>query len=174
MSFWPLFALKKTDKQSGGRGGKARARQLSTLPPSFAISFFFWMAEAQKAVVRFAQPSVPVQNGTPPSVLSDRNRPQMKSKPPSPFFESLILNSPYKRPSRHWELNEKGRPTNRILSGRRGGAFVAPVPKSRRRKQSQDEMIYEEIVDGDQQYQKLAHIVSIRASSGICPKPNGG
>lgn len=107
--------------------GKRAQDNFLTLPPSFAISFFFRMTEAQKAVVCSTQPSVLVQNGTPPSVLSNRSE----------------------------------------------VAFVAPVPKPRRRKQSQDEMIYEEIVDGDQQYQKLAHIVSSRASSGICPKPNG-
>lgn len=29
----------------------------------------------------------------------------------NPFFDHPILNSPYERPSRHWELDEFGQPT---------------------------------------------------------------
>ena len=84
----------------------------------------------------------------------------MKSNPPSSFFEQPILNSPYKCPSRRWELDDNRQPTGRILPGRREVAFVTPVPQPRRRGPSQDEMIYEEIGDGGQKYQKLAHIIN--------------
>ena len=36
------------------------------------------------------------------------------------FFDRPILNSPYEYPSRHWELDESGQPTSRILDRRRG------------------------------------------------------
>ena len=35
------------------------------------------------------------------------------------FFEQPVLNSPYGYPSRHWELDETGQPTQRIIEGRR-------------------------------------------------------
>jgi len=35
------------------------------------------------------------------------------------FFERPILNSPYKYPSRYWELDEHGQPTQRIIEKRR-------------------------------------------------------
>ena len=31
------------------------------------------------------------------------------------FFERPILNSPYAYPGRHWELDDDGQPTNRIV-----------------------------------------------------------
>jgi len=34
---------------------------------------------------------------------------------PNPFFDQPILNSPYARPERHWELDEQGQPTQKIL-----------------------------------------------------------
>ena len=39
------------------------------------------------------------------------------------FFEQPILNSPYEYPSRHWELDAAGQPTNTILPERRKVAF---------------------------------------------------
>jgi len=50
-----------------------------------------------------------------------------------PFFDSPILNSPYERPGRHWELDETGQPTNRIASGRRGSSYATPVPKPKKK-----------------------------------------
>ena len=43
------------------------------------------------------------------------------------FFERPILNSPYKCPSKHWELDETGQPTQRIVE------MSADVPNSFRR-----------------------------------------
>jgi type III restriction enzyme len=50
------------------------------------------------------------------------------------FFEKPILNSPYLYPSRHWELDSDGQPTNRILERRRSADFVSPVPKPKKQK----------------------------------------
>jgi type III restriction enzyme len=35
------------------------------------------------------------------------------------FFDRPILNSPYAPPSRHWELDLQGQPTDRIIEARR-------------------------------------------------------
>ena len=32
----------------------------------------------------------------------------------NPFFERPILNSPYERPIRHWELDSTGQPTQKV------------------------------------------------------------
>jgi hypothetical protein len=32
-----------------------------------------------------------------------------------PFFEKPILNSPYDYPSQHWELDESGQPTQKMI-----------------------------------------------------------
>lgn len=50
------------------------------------------------------------------------------------FFDEPILNSPYAYPSRHWELDADGQPTNRILEYRRRADFVSPVPKPKKRR----------------------------------------
>ena len=50
------------------------------------------------------------------------------------FFAKPILNSPYARPARHWELDADGQPTNRILDDRRRSDLITPVPKPRRRR----------------------------------------
>ncbi|MFZ5555698.1 MAG: BPTD_3080 family restriction endonuclease [Pseudomonadota bacterium] len=51
----------------------------------------------------------------------------------NPFFERPILNSPYAYPSRHWELDETGQPTQKIIERRRRAEFITPIPKPRRR-----------------------------------------
>jgi type III restriction enzyme len=53
------------------------------------------------------------------------------------FFEKPILNSPYHHPSRHWELDADGQPTNHIIERRRTADFVTPVPKPKKRRQSE-------------------------------------
>ena len=52
------------------------------------------------------------------------------------FFTQPILNSPYERPSRHWELDADGQPTQQILEYRRGAEFVTPIPKPKKQKKS--------------------------------------
>ncbi|MBX3057413.1 MAG: restriction endonuclease, partial [Anaerolineae bacterium] len=53
------------------------------------------------------------------------------------FFDQPILNSPYQYPTRHWELDGDGQPTNRILEHRRTADFVTPVPKPKKRRKSE-------------------------------------
>ena len=50
-----------------------------------------------------------------------------------PFFDHPILNSPYECPSKHWELDPDGQPTQQVFSGRREAKFVTPIPKPRKR-----------------------------------------
>jgi type III restriction enzyme len=50
------------------------------------------------------------------------------------FFEHPILNSPYEYPSRHWELDEVGQPTQKIIERRRSAKFITPIPKPKKRK----------------------------------------
>ena len=52
----------------------------------------------------------------------------------NPFFDHPILNSPYSRPARHWELDKDGQPTQRIVDSRRQAEFVTPIPKPKKRK----------------------------------------
>lgn len=47
------------------------------------------------------------------------------------FFESPILNSPYERPDRHWQLGDGGQPTGVIEAGRRKSDLTSPIPKAR-------------------------------------------
>jgi len=62
------------------------------------------------------------------------------------FFEKPILNSPYKYPLRHWELDREGQPTQKIIERRRTAEFITPIPKPRKRKGSaqQQQMIFDE------------------------------
>lgn len=50
------------------------------------------------------------------------------------FFERPILNSPYGYPARHWELDDDGQPTNKIIESRRRSDLITPVPKPRKRR----------------------------------------
>jgi type III restriction enzyme len=50
------------------------------------------------------------------------------------FFEQPVLNSPYEYPDKHWELDEYGQPTQRIIEIRRSAKFITPIPKPRKRK----------------------------------------
>ena len=80
------------------------------------------------------------------------------------FFDRPILNSPYEYPSRHWELDETGQPTSRILDSRRRVSFITPIPKPKKR--GQREMDFDEAAqaletDG-QQYQLMEVINALR------------
>ena len=47
----------------------------------------------------------------------------------NPFFDHPILNSPYSYPERHWELDDQGQPTQKIIQNRRPAEFITPIPK---------------------------------------------
>ncbi len=49
-------------------------------------------------------------------------------------FPICILNSPYDRPTQHWELDEDGQPTANVLSARRRSDLTTPVPKPKKTK----------------------------------------
>ena len=51
------------------------------------------------------------------------------------FFDRPILNSPYLIPSRHWELDAEGQPTNGVIETRRRSDLITPVPKPKKRRQ---------------------------------------
>lgn len=68
--------------------------------------------------------------------------------PPS-FFAQPILNSPYEYPRRHWELDEDGQPTGRLLHRRRKADFITPIPKPKKQsggtgKKGQTELVFGE------------------------------
>jgi hypothetical protein len=44
------------------------------------------------------------------------------------FFSAPILNSPYEYPARHWELDENGQPTQRVIETRRDTRYILPIP----------------------------------------------
>lgn len=64
----------------------------------------------------------------------------------NPFFDHPILNSPYECPSRHWELDEHGQPTQRIVESRRRAEFITPIPRPKKRTKAvgQAEMVFDE------------------------------
>ena len=85
----------------------------------------------------------------------------------NPFFDHPILNSPYERPSRHWELDPSGQPTQRIVDSRRRADFITPIPKAKKRKGSatQSEMVLDEgkgISTKQQQYDATSIINEVR------------
>lgn len=82
------------------------------------------------------------------------------------FFEEPILNSPYKYPARHWELDEVGQPTQQIIETRRGAEFITPIPKPRKQKRGQnsDQMSLRlsELTTEEQEYDTTGTINLIR------------
>ena len=85
----------------------------------------------------------------------------------NPFFEHPIINSPYERPSQHWELDESGQPTQKIISARRRAEFITPIPKPKKRKRAatQREIVFDEglgISSDAQQYDPTSVINEVR------------
>ncbi len=84
----------------------------------------------------------------------------------NPFFEKPILNSPYDYPSRHWELDDQGQPTQKIIESRRLAEFITPIPKPKKQKSAaQTGFVFDEGVglsNEDQQYSHTAVINAVR------------
>ncbi len=83
------------------------------------------------------------------------------------FFEQPILNSPYEYPSRHWELDASGQPTQQIIESRRPADFITPIPKPRKHKGSvdQSQLLFDEgkgLSTDKQQYDHTAIINGVR------------
>jgi type III restriction enzyme len=66
----------------------------------------------------------------------------LKAPAPNPFFDHPILNSPYEQPGRHWELDEHGQPTQKILESRRRADFITPIPKPTKRRAAPAQQVF--------------------------------
>ena len=96
------------------------------------------------------------------------------------FFEGPILNSPYEYPSRHWELDATGQPTQRTIESRRLAEFITPIPKPRQQKGSskQAALVFDEgkgLSTAAQQYDHTAIINGVRQEVDrwrLLPNPN--
>ena len=80
------------------------------------------------------------------------------------FFNKPILNSPYEKPSLHWELDH-GQPTQKIIEKRRAAEYITPVPKPKKHKGQVGQTSL--LLDDDmglstqaQEYQKTAAIIN--------------
>lgn len=83
------------------------------------------------------------------------------------FFERPILNSPYGYPSRHWELDKDGQPTQKIVDARREARFITPIPKPKKRRGvgRQESLVFDEgegLSNAEQQYAHTAIITGLR------------
>jgi type III restriction enzyme len=84
-----------------------------------------------------------------------------------PFFDHPILNSPYERPSRHWERDESHQPTQHVIGQRRRADFIMPIPKSKKRKaaSAQAGFVFDEgkgLSTEKQQYDAISIINEVR------------
>src|ERR1700704_3478962 len=83
-----------------------------------------------------------------------------------PFFDRPILNSPYEYPSKHWELDETGQPTQNVIENRRRAKFITPIPKPKKRKAAtQKGFVFDEgkgLSTKEQQYDPTSIINEVR------------
>ena len=83
-------------------------------------------------------------------------------------------------PTRHWELDEAGHPTQRILETRRQAEFITPIPKPKKRKNAsaQEGLVFDEgkgISTKEQQYDHTSLINEVRGHVDtwrFLPDPN--
>ena len=85
----------------------------------------------------------------------------------NPFFDHPILNSPYEAPTKHWELDESGQPTQKSIDGRRPAKFITPIPKPRKTKTSKSQVgfVFDEGINlstKNQQYDPTPIINEVR------------
>ena len=96
------------------------------------------------------------------------------------FFEKPILNSPYERPARHWELDEQGQPTQQIIEDRRVAAFITPIPRPKKQRgaPAQRQLVFDDgkgLSTEGQQYDPNPIINELRQHVGAwrsLPNPN--
>ena len=80
------------------------------------------------------------------------------------FFEQPILNSPYEYPSRHWELDDQGQPTQQIVESRHRVSLIIPIPKPRKRKASdQRQFVFDEGKGLSTEQQRMGKAVHAKA-----------
>src|SRR5438552_2521147 len=85
----------------------------------------------------------------------------------NPFFDHPILNSPYEYPHAHWELDDDGQPTQKVIGQRRSAKFITPIPKPKKRKASasQTGFVFDEgkgLSTKEQQYDPTSIINEVR------------
>lgn len=82
----------------------------------------------------------------------------------NPFFDHPIRNSPYERPSEHWELDDQGQPTQQIIYHRRRADFVTPIPKPKKHKKKQQDLDFgmKDMEHGTQKYDPAPLINDLR------------
>src|SRR4030081_486402 len=84
----------------------------------------------------------------------------------NPFLDHPILNPPPQYPLRHWELDEDGQPTQKIIELRRGAKFITPIPKPKNRKAAaQAGFVFDEgkgLSTKEQQYDPTSIINEVR------------
>jgi type III restriction enzyme len=85
----------------------------------------------------------------------------------NPFFDRPILNSPYDYPRRHWELDEAGQPTQKVIETRRSAKFITPIPKPKKHKKqaAQKGFVFDEgkgLSTQEQQYDPTSIINEVR------------
>jgi type III restriction enzyme len=82
----------------------------------------------------------------------------------NPFYDHPILNSPYEMPSRHWELDGTGQPTQRVSDQRRRAEFISPIPKPKKHRAQQSLALGgdEGVSTKDQQYATTETITQLR------------
>lgn len=90
----------------------------------------------------------------------------------NPFFDHPILNSPYDPPRRHWELDENGQPTQKVIEERRSAKFITPIPKPKKIKsgKQQEDFLFDEGVNlstKDQQYDPTPIINEVRNNVSV-------
>ena len=88
------------------------------------------------------------------------------------FFSKPIINSPYTYPQCHWELDEQGQPTQKIIETRRPAEFITPIPKPKTRKTSakQESIVFDEgkgLSTPEQEYDITAIINGVRDHVGV-------
>ncbi len=99
----------------------------------------------------------------------------------TPFFDHPILNSPYECPTKYWELDKNGQPTQKILETRRRAEFITPIPKPKKRRKAaaaQEEIVFDEgkgLSTKEQQYDPTSIINEVRGNVNAwraLPNPN--
>lgn len=70
-------------------------------------------------------------------------------------------------PERHWELDQQGQPTQRVLETRRRAEFITPIPKPKKRKSApvQEAFVFDEgkgLSTKEQQYDPTSVINEVR------------
>src|SRR6202521_4362674 len=97
----------------------------------------------------------------------------------NPFFDHPILNSPYEYPMRHWELDEAGQPTQKVIERRRSAKFITPIPKPKKHKAAaQPAFVFDEgkgLSTKEQQYDPTSIINEVRGDVEAwrsLPNPN--